>query len=63
LEGQNIAFEYRYASGLPDRLAWVAAELVRRPVDLISTFGTPPTLAAKQATTTIHSSWWELAIQ
>jgi putative ABC transport system substrate-binding protein len=53
LEGQNIAFEYRYASGLPDRLAWVAAELVRRPVDPIATFGTPPTLAAKQATTTI----------
>src|SRR5262245_38998677 len=53
LEGQNIAFEYRYAGGLPDRLAWVAVELVRRPVDLIATFGTPPTLAAKQATTTI----------
>ena len=53
LEGQNIAFEYRYAGGLPDRLAWVAAELVRRPVNLIATFGTPQTLAAKQATTTI----------
>jgi putative ABC transport system substrate-binding protein len=53
VEGQNIAFEYRYAGGLPDRLAWVAVELVRRPVDLIATFGTPPTLAAKQATTTI----------
>jgi putative ABC transport system substrate-binding protein len=53
LEGQNIAFEYRYAGGLPDRLAWVAAELVRRPVDLIATFGTTPTHAAKQATTTI----------
>ena len=53
LEGQNIAFEYRYAGGLPDRLAWVAAELVRRPVDLIATFGTPPTRAAKQATATI----------
>ena len=53
LEGQNIAFQYRYAGGLPDRLAWVAAELARRPVDLIATFGTPPTLAAKQATTTI----------
>src|SRR6266487_5420657 len=53
LEGQNIAFEYRYAGGLPDRLAWVAAELVHRPVDLIATFGTPPTLAAKRATTTI----------
>jgi putative tryptophan/tyrosine transport system substrate-binding protein len=53
LEGQNVAFEYRYAGGLPDRLAWVAVELVRRPVDLVATFGTPPTLAAKQATTTI----------
>ena len=53
LEGQNMAFEYRYAGGLPDRLAWVAAELVRRPVDLIATFGTPPTRAAKEATKTI----------
>ena len=53
LEGQNVAFDYRYAGGLPDRLAWVVVELVHRPVDLIATFGTPPTLAAKQATTTI----------
>src|SRR5262252_9608517 len=53
LEGQNLAFEYRYAGGLPDRLAWVAAELVRRPVELIATFGTPPTHAAKEATKTI----------
>src|SRR4029077_11577314 len=35
LEGQNIAFEYRYAGGLPDRLALVAVELVHRPVDLM----------------------------
>jgi ABC-type uncharacterized transport system substrate-binding protein len=53
VEGQNLTFEYRYAGGLPDRLVWVAAELVLRPVDLIATFGTPATLAAKQATTTI----------
>jgi putative ABC transport system substrate-binding protein len=53
LEGQNIAFDYAYGDGVPDRLAWVAPELVHRPVDLIATFGTPPTLAAKQATTTI----------
>jgi putative ABC transport system substrate-binding protein len=31
----------------------VAAELVRRPVDVIATFGTPPTQAAKEATATI----------
>src|SRR2546429_5844371 len=53
VEGQNIAYEYRYGDGVPDRLAIVAAELVRRPVDVIATFGTPPTQAAKEATATI----------
>src|SRR5215813_5104071 len=53
LEGQNIAFDYRYADGAPDRLAEAAAELVRRPVDLIAVYGTPPARAAKQATSTI----------
>jgi putative ABC transport system substrate-binding protein len=33
VEGQNIAYEYRYGEGAPDRLATVAAELVRLPVD------------------------------
>jgi putative tryptophan/tyrosine transport system substrate-binding protein len=53
VEGQNIAYEYRYGEGAPDRLATVAAELVRRPVDLIATYGTPATYAAKEATATI----------
>ncbi len=53
LEGRNVAFEYRYGEGEPERLAAAAAALVRRPVDLIATFGTPPTRAAKQATATI----------
>src|SRR5262249_19041687 len=53
IEGQNIAYEYRYGEGAPDRLATVAAELVRRPVDLIATYGTPATYAAKEATATI----------
>ena len=53
VEGQNIAYEYRYGNGMPERLATVAAELVRRPVDVIATFGTPPTQAAKEATATI----------
>jgi putative ABC transport system substrate-binding protein len=53
IEGQNIAYEYRYGEGEPDRLATAAAELVRRPVDVIATFGTPPTHAAKEATATI----------
>ena len=53
VEGQNIAIEYRSAEGKPDRLANVAAELVRLKVDVIVTLGTPATLAAKQATQTI----------
>jgi len=53
LEGQNIAFDYRYADGAAGRLAEAAAELVRRPVDLIAVYGTPPARAAKQATSTI----------
>src|SRR5436190_8961110 len=53
VEGQNIAYEYRYGEGAPDRLAVVAAELVRRPVHLIATYGTPATYAAKEATATI----------
>jgi ABC-type uncharacterized transport system substrate-binding protein len=53
LEGQNIAFDYVYGDGVPERLAEAAATLVRRPVDVIVTFGTPASFAAKQATTTI----------
>ena len=53
LEGGNIAFDYAYGDGVPEQLAEAAATLVRRPVDVIVTFGTPASLAAKQATTTI----------
>src|SRR5262245_52233377 len=53
LEGQNIAFDYAYGDGVPERLAEAAAALVRLPVDVIATYGTPASFAAKQATTTI----------
>jgi putative ABC transport system substrate-binding protein len=53
VEGQSVNYEYRYREGVPDRLAAVVGELVRRPVDLIAAYGTPPTEAAKAATTTI----------
>jgi len=53
LEGQNIAIEYRYAEGNYERLPVLAADLVRLKVDIIVTEGTPPSRAAKQATTTI----------
>ena len=35
IEGQNIAIEYRYAEGRPDRAPEHAAELVRLKVDII----------------------------
>jgi putative tryptophan/tyrosine transport system substrate-binding protein len=54
LEGQNIAFEYRYAEGKPDRYAELAAELVRLKVDIIvAAGGTRVVQAAKKATKTI----------
>jgi putative ABC transport system substrate-binding protein len=53
LEGQNIAFEYRRADDVPERLAEAATDLARRPVDVIATYGTAPSIAAKAATTTI----------
>ena len=53
VEGRSINYEYRYSEGVPDRLATIVGELVRRPVDLIAAYGTPPTEAAKAATTTI----------
>src|SRR5262249_1327868 len=52
LEGGNIAFDYAYGDGVPERLAEAAAGL-GRPVDVIATYATPASLAAKQATTTI----------
>ena len=53
VEGQNIAIEYRYADGNYDRLPVLVADLVRLKVDIVVTEGTPPTRAARQATTTI----------
>ena len=54
IEGQNIATEYRYAEGKPDRLPQLAAELVRLNVDIIVVAGGyGPIRAAKNATKTI----------
>jgi putative tryptophan/tyrosine transport system substrate-binding protein len=53
VEGQNVAFEFRYASGQFDRLPALAADLVEQRVDLIYTPGLPPAVAAKAATATI----------
>jgi putative ABC transport system substrate-binding protein len=53
VEGRNVTIEYRWAEGRAERAAEIAAEFVRLKVDVIVTYGTPPTLAAKQATSAI----------
>ena len=53
VEGQTITFETRAADGNPERLTAAAAELAQLPVDLIATYGTPASRAAKAVTTTI----------
>jgi len=53
IDGKSIAFETRVADGNPGRLAAAAAELAQLPVDLIATYGTPASRAAKAATSTI----------
>lgn len=54
VEGQNIIIEHRYAEGKYDRLPDLAAELVRRNVDVIVAAGGSPAIqAARSATRTI----------
>ena len=53
MEGKNIAIEYRFAEQKPERLAELAADLVRLKVDVIVVRATEPTMVAKSATTTI----------
>jgi putative ABC transport system substrate-binding protein len=53
VEGRNIALEYRSPEETPDRLVAAATDLAQLPVDVIVSFGSPATQAAKQATTTI----------
>jgi putative ABC transport system substrate-binding protein len=54
IEGQNIAFEYRYSEGKRDRYPELTAELVRLKVDIIVAAGGQPMVrAAKNATKTI----------
>jgi len=74
VDGQNVAFEYRWAEGRYDRLPELAADLVRRPLSVIVTPGT--TAAARRprlrlrrsqscsawAVTRSSSVWWRASI-
>ena len=53
VDGKNIAIEFRWAEDQYERLAELAAELVRLKVDVLVTHATPGTRAAKAATATI----------
>jgi putative ABC transport system substrate-binding protein len=52
-EDKNIHIEFRWADEQYDRLSTLAAELIRLNVDVLLTYGTPGTLAAKRATTDV----------
>jgi putative tryptophan/tyrosine transport system substrate-binding protein len=53
VEGTNVVYEIRPAEGQLDRLPGFATELVGKGVDIIVSYGGPPTNAAQKATTTI----------
>jgi putative ABC transport system substrate-binding protein len=53
VEGKNYVIEYRSADGVAERFPQLASELVRLDVDVIVTRGTPASLAARDASTTI----------
>jgi putative ABC transport system substrate-binding protein len=53
VEGQNLVIEYRSADGDASRFPALISELIGLGVDLIVTRGTPASLAARRASTTI----------
>jgi putative ABC transport system substrate-binding protein len=53
VEGRNIAIEYRWAEGKPERMRELAEDLVRLKVDVIMAPSSIYTGAAKRATSTI----------
>ena len=53
VDGRNIAIEYHFAEGKPERLPGLAAELVRGKPDVVFSLGGDVTLIAAAATRTI----------
>ena len=53
IEGQNLTLDYGWAEGRYDRLPALAADMVRRPVDIIVAIGSGAALAAVQASRSV----------
>ena len=53
IEGRTVVIEYRWGEGRAERYAEIAAEFVRLKPDVIVAAGTEPSIAAKQATSSI----------
>jgi len=49
IENRTVAIEYRWAEGRDERFAEIAAEFIRLKVDVILTYATPSSTAAKKA--------------
>ena len=61
VEGQNIAFDYRWAEGQYDRLAGLAADLARQQVAVIVTLGGDASALAAKAGPRPYRSYSRLA--
>jgi ABC-type uncharacterized transport system substrate-binding protein len=59
--GQSVVIEPVFSEGRADRLAELAADLVRRRVDVIWCSGPPSAVAAARATKTIPIVFWGVA--
>jgi putative ABC transport system substrate-binding protein len=52
IEGENVSIDYRWGENQPDRLPVLAADLVRRRVNVIAAASAPASVAAAKATMT-----------
>jgi putative ABC transport system substrate-binding protein len=53
VDGQNVVVEFRFTDGSVDQLPRLAEELVRSKIDVILASSGPPTLAAREVTTSV----------